>query len=90
MADVDHLDGNAVAGLLSELFTVDMTGAACTCAHCGAERVLGELHAYMHAPGTVLRCPACGGVIMRLARVRERVTVDTAGISRISLSEAED
>ncbi|QBJ89072.1 hypothetical protein D0Z67_01195 [Streptomyces seoulensis] len=32
-----RLDGNALAGPLSELFAVDLTVATRRCAHCGAE-----------------------------------------------------
>jgi hypothetical protein len=36
-----HLDGNAAAGLLAEVFTVEATTAVVTCAGCGASGPLG-------------------------------------------------
>jgi hypothetical protein len=38
------LDGNAVAGLLSEVFALEMTACPCQCAHCGAEWNLACVH----------------------------------------------
>ena len=32
------VDGNAIGGLLSEIFTMEMTTAESTCASCGASR----------------------------------------------------
>src|SRR5215218_6118139 len=60
MEDVDlRVDGNAVGGLLSELFVYEMTSARSTCANCGAVGEVGTLLVYVHAPGTVIRCPRC-------------------------------
>ena len=84
-----HLDGNAAAGVLSELFAHDMTAALGTCASCGTSSPLATTMAYMHAPGTVLRCPACSAVVMRLVHARDRLLVDVAGIRRLEVPSAE-
>ena len=60
------LDGNAAAGLLGDLFAFDVTMAVSTCAVCGYTRPVAELHAYMDAPGMVLRCASCGAAQLRL------------------------
>src|SRR5205085_9732839 len=52
-----RLDGNAAAGVLAEIFAVEMTAAIGTCAHCGAANPIGAVQVYAQAPGTVLRCP---------------------------------
>ena len=49
------LDGNAIAGLLGEIFAVEMTTAHGTCASCGAVNEVGRVDVYVHAPGTVVR-----------------------------------
>ena len=36
----DYLDGNAAAGELSNIFTMDVTAAEGQCAHCGATKRL--------------------------------------------------
>ena len=80
-----RLDGNAVAGLLSEVFSVEATAALARCGSCGAEGALGEVQVYAHAPGVVLRCPACTGVLMRFARIRGRLVADLHGVGRLML-----
>lgn len=80
------VDGNAVAGLLGEIFAAEMTLAEGTCAGCGKVGPLGEVHVYMQAPGTVLRCPACGQVLMTVVRGRDRVWLDLAGTRRLEFS----
>jgi len=74
-----RLDGNAAAGLLSELFVPDLTTARATCANCGASRQLGALLVYAHGMGTVMRCPSCDAVVLRVARTRAQLWLDLTG-----------
>jgi Family of unknown function (DUF6510) len=80
-----RLDGNAVAGLLGEVLSVEATTAVARCRSCGAEGALGAVHVYAHGPGVVLRCPDCAGVLMRFARIRGRLVADLDGIGRLTL-----
>lgn len=73
------LDGNTVAGALAAAFGGDMTSVPGRCAHCGAVNVVAELRAYVRAPGTVLRCPACDGVVLRVVETAEATYVDARG-----------
>lgn len=73
------LDGNAIAGLLREIFTMEMTTAETTCAACGAVNVVGRVDVYLNAPGAVVRCPGCEQVLMRIVRGRDRYWVDLRG-----------
>ena len=75
----DVLDGNVSAGQLSAAFGVDMTVVPGKCAHCGAVHVIAELRAYVRAPGTVLRCPICDGIILRIVETDEATYVDARG-----------
>src|SRR5262245_7801525 len=59
-----RLDGNAAAGLLSEVFGQDATEAMARCGGCGMEGEVGALMAYMHGMGSVLRCPHCDQVLI--------------------------
>ena len=61
------LDGNAVAGTLEQMFAFEVTTAIGTCANCGAVGAVGAASVYSQAPGIVVRCPACEGVLLRLA-----------------------
>ncbi|MFH9644691.1 DUF6510 family protein [Streptomyces albidoflavus] len=63
-----HRDGNVLAGLLSEVFDVDLTGALRRCPHCGLLGALAQLHVYGRLPGLVARCPACSAIALRIAR----------------------
>jgi len=81
-----RLDGNAAAGLLTEVFAVEMTTALGTCAHCGATNALGTVQVYVHAPGTVLRCPACTNVLMTIVRSHEHLHVDLSGVRRVEIA----
>jgi Family of unknown function (DUF6510) len=80
-----RLDGNAVAGLLSELFATEATTVVLACASCGAEGAIGALHVYARGPGAVLRCPACTSVLMRVAEIRGRLVADMRGVARLEL-----
>jgi len=75
----DVLDGNASAGPLAAAFGADMTVVPGKCAHCGAVHVVAELRAYMRAPGTVLRCPVCDGIVVRIVETDEATYVDVRG-----------
>jgi hypothetical protein len=85
MTDELRLDGNAVAGALGEVFALEITAAAATCAACGAVGDLGGSHAYVHAPGVVVRCTACESVLLRLARSDGRFWLDLRGIRCLEL-----
>ena len=74
-----RLDGNAVGGLLREIFTMEMTTAETTCAGCGAVNEVGGVTVYLRAPGAVLRCPGCGQVLMRIVQGRGHYWVDLRG-----------
>ena len=80
---MDALDGNAIAGLLHDVFGNELTNAATVCAHCGDERPLAELVVFVRAPGTVVRCRTCASVLMVLVEVREITCVDLNGLATL-------
>ncbi len=88
VGDALRLDGNAAAGILSEVFVPDLTAARTTCATCGATRALGALLVYAHAMGTVMRCPDCEAVVMRVARTRAQLWLDPTGATRVVMAGA--
>jgi Zn finger protein HypA/HybF involved in hydrogenase expression len=73
------VDGNAIGGLLREIFTMEMTTAETTCAGCGAVHAVGQVDVYLNAPGVVVRCPGCEQVLMRIVQGRGRYWVDLRG-----------
>jgi Zn finger protein HypA/HybF involved in hydrogenase expression len=83
--DALMLDGNAVAGLLRELFAVEMTTAVGTCGTCGASEAVGAIHVFRGA-GIVLRCPHCDDVLVKIVRDEARVWVSFPGIRALEVA----
>ena len=83
-----RLDGNAAAGILSEVFVPDITTARATCANCGTIRALGALLVYAHGMGMVMRCPSCDAVVLRVAHTRTRLWLDATGARLIVMAGA--
>jgi hypothetical protein len=83
-----RLDGNAAAGMLSEVFVHDLTSARTTCATCGAVRSVGALLVYAHGMGMVMRCPGCNSVVMRIAQTPGRLLLDATGARLVILAAA--
>ena len=81
---MDALDGNAIGGLLIDVFGAEMTAAGSTCATCGATRPVAELVVYRRAPGTVVRCRTCGSVLMVFVTRHGVTSVDLAGLATLS------
>ena len=80
---MEALDGNAIGGLLLEVFGAEMTTASGTCAHCGAEAQIAELVVYLRAPGTVVRCRSCESVVMVVVEARGIRCVDLHGLAAL-------
>jgi hypothetical protein len=77
------LDGNAIGGLLHEVFGLEMTTAVGSCATCGATGQVAETVVYLVAPGTVVRCPVCTSVLMVVVRRQEMNCVDLLGLAAL-------
>ncbi len=77
---MEHLDGNAAAGELSEVFTLEATAATATCAGCGATGRVADVRVYEAGLGTVLRCPDCDAVLLRLVRARGELRMEMRGV----------
>jgi Family of unknown function (DUF6510) len=82
--DALMLDGNAVAGLLQEVFAVEMTTAIGTCDGCGASEPVGAIHVYRGA-GVVLRCPHCDNALAKIVADETRVWIDFRGVRTLQL-----
>jgi hypothetical protein len=76
--DDRFLDGNAAAGVLGELFVTEVTSVERTCQSCGDRNALGAHRSYQGA-GTVLRCPSCGDVALRIATFEREVVFELHG-----------
>jgi hypothetical protein len=74
------LDGSAVAGMLQAIFGIEMTTTTLICAKCGGTNMIGELRAFTHSPGVVLRCPSCEQVMLRMAQMPGATLLDARGV----------
>ena len=82
--DAEMLDGNAIAGLLQEVFAVEVTSAIGTCAACGADEAMGATHVYRGA-GVVMRCPHCDNPLVKIVRSDDRLWIDLSGIRTLEV-----
>ena len=82
--DALRLDGNAVAGLLQEVFALEMTMANCTCNGCGATEPIGAVRVFIGA-GAVLRCPHCDNALAKITKADERIWMAIPGVQSLQL-----
>jgi len=73
------LDGNAAAGLLQDIFAVEITTAQIQCEACGSTGAVGALRLYAAPMGAVLRCTSCDGVLMRAVHTRHGRWLEMTG-----------
>jgi hypothetical protein len=78
-------DGNALAGDLDDIFTVEVTAAQFVCASCGHADAVATLKLFGQMPASVGRCPQCMEVVLCLVKADGRVFLDTRGIARLEL-----
>jgi len=81
MDDKLRLDGNAAAGTLGEVFSFEVTTARYACKGCGRADQIGAAMVYeVRGLGTIVRCPSCDNVLIRLAHDRGRYWMDLRGM----------
>ena len=80
---MDALDGNAIGGLLHEVFGTEMTAATGTCAACGASARVAEFTVFSRGPGAVARCRTCSAVLMVIVTARGMNCVDLRGLAEL-------
>jgi hypothetical protein len=83
---MEALDGNAIGGLLLEVFGAEMTSATGTCGHCGAVAQVAELVVYLEAPGTVARCRTCESVLLVIVEAHGVKCVDIRGLAAVEMA----
>jgi Family of unknown function (DUF6510) len=78
------LDGNAIGGLLFELFGADLTAAGSVCGGCGAHEEVARLDVYRGA-GVVVRCRHCQNVMIRIVEGPRQTWLDLSGTASLVL-----
>jgi Zn finger protein HypA/HybF involved in hydrogenase expression len=84
--DATMLDGNAVAGMLQEIFAVEMTTAVETCGSCGVSEPIGAVHVFRGA-GVVLRCPHCQSALAKIVKTDSDMWMNMDGVRSLRVSE---
>ena len=79
------LDGNSVAGMLHQMLGIEMTETDMQCATCSNVAALGAQRAFTQAPGVVLRCVACGEVLMRVVQTPRGTLFEARGTASFHL-----
>ena len=74
MTEDVHVDGNAIGGVLMELFGREMTDAHGCCASCGRVHQVAEMMVF-RGMGDVVRCPSCGNVVIVAVTIHARTRV---------------
>jgi hypothetical protein len=87
-----RLDGNAAAGMLRELFVLELSAARGQCASCGAIAPVGSQHLYLYplSPGAVLRCQSCQGVLMVVVHAGGRYRLALRGFTWLEILDPDD
>jgi hypothetical protein len=85
--DAMRVDGNAMAGVLGEVFVREMTAARIACGGCGKVEPIGAEHAYTQAPGIVMRCRHCDGVLLVVARTGQTYRFGLGSVRWLEFAE---
>ena len=83
---MNHVDGNAIAGPLLELFGVDMTSATGRCAGCRRVDLLARSSVFISRMGAVMRCHRCDFVQGVLVEIGGSIALRLPGVAVVTLS----
>jgi hypothetical protein len=81
-----NLDGNALGGLLYEVFGREMTDQSGCCNGCGTVSVLGSVMLFRGA-GDVVRCPSCGAVLIVIVSTPAGLRVSFESIRWLAIED---
>ena len=81
-----HVDGNAIAGMLMEIFAVDMTDSQGQCANCHDVAPLADTRVYMQAPGVVVRCRSCDAVLATIVEEDGHRRINLQGLAWLDVA----
>jgi hypothetical protein len=81
-----HVDGNALAGPLSDIFSVDMTTASGTCASCGDSSPLATSMVYLKPKTYIVRCHVCDSILLTIVQSSRETRVDLSGMASLRVT----
>ena len=83
-----YIDGNALAGPLGAIFSVDVTTATAVCAGCGRAEQVAALPVFGAPMGLVAHCPGCDSVLISYTDLPAGRTLTMAGVAALRLPAA--
>ncbi len=86
---MDHLDGNVLAGPISELFAFEPTTTQGQCQSCADIAMLAQAAVYGPPMGFVARCRNCDNVLVVIVETGGRKFLSMRGLRWLRVLEAE-
>jgi Zn finger protein HypA/HybF involved in hydrogenase expression len=80
-----HVDGNALAGPLSEIFSVDVTNATAICASCSDASPLATSMVYLKPNTYIVRCHVCDSVMLTITQSSKSLRIDLSGTASLTI-----
>jgi hypothetical protein len=81
-----HVDGNILAGPLSEIFSVDMTSATGTCSSCGDSSALASAMVYLKPKSYIVRCHVCDAILLTIQQTDGSTRIRLSGIAGLTIA----
>ena len=85
---VSRVDGNAAAGPLGEILSIDITTAVGTCRHCGTAAPLSEAVVERDAEGVIVLCRPCGHTLVTYISRDGRQYLEFAGLKSLNAASS--
>lgn len=82
---MQHLDGNALAGPLAQLFAFEPTTASARCAGCGALAMIASASVWVDAGRYVVRCADCDSVLATIVLGDGRTWLSLTGVRALEI-----
>ena len=81
---MSYVDGNALAGVLADVFGVEMTAAIARCRHCQRIFELAVAHVFITAMGSVMRCAHCQSTLAVIVTKPHEILFSPTGLSFVA------
>lgn len=82
-APADIVDGNAIAGMLMDLFGADVTALVGTCGACGSLAALAEAVVELDRYAAIVRCRSCTHTLFTVLHSREGTAMLVGSLSAV-------
>ena len=80
-----RVDGNAIAGALSEIFATDMTVASLTCGHCGRTAMLAVASVELDDDGFIVLCRSCDHTLFTGVRREGQLSIYLQNVTALTV-----